>query len=82
METAGEKDLSSLPTAATRAWTICDTVRITRLRRGCTLDMARGGVVVVVVAEPGRGNTGRQVSIDCKCCRLSMRRVIALFTER
>lgn len=43
MVTEGEKDLSSLPTAATRAWVISDIVRITRLPRGWTLDMAWGG---------------------------------------
>ena len=36
----GEKDLSSLPTAATRAWAIPDIVRTTRPPRGWTLDMA------------------------------------------
>lgn len=41
MVTAGEKDLSSLPTAATRAWEISDTVWI-RPPRGWTLDMAWG----------------------------------------
>ena len=43
MVTAGEKDLSSLPTAATRAWAMSDTVCITRPPRGWTLDMAGGG---------------------------------------
>ena len=42
MVTAGEKDLSSLPTAATRAWAMSDTVRITRPPRGRTFDMAGG----------------------------------------
>ena len=46
MVTAGEKDLSSLPTAATRAWMISDTKRIKRPPRGWTLDMAWGVRVV------------------------------------
>ena len=45
MVTAGEKDLSSLPTAATRAWAMSEDVRITRPPRGWTLYMARGAKV-------------------------------------
>lgn len=44
MVTAGENDLSSLPTAATRAWAMVDTVRTTRPPRGWTLDMAWEGL--------------------------------------
>ena len=53
MVSKGEKDLSSLPTAATRAWAISDIVRITRPPRGWTLDMAWGGEAkgVVVVDD-------------------------------
>ena len=67
MVTVGEKDLSSLPTAATRAWAISDIVRMTRPPRGWTFDMAWGGVrlrgVVVdgSMAKPGRGNIGKRL---------------------
>jgi len=74
MVTAGEKDLSSLPTAATTAWTMSDTVRITKPARGWTLDMAAGQgwyvnvVVVVVVAEQSRGNFVKY-SPQARICR-------------
>ena len=42
MVTVGEKDLSSLPTAATRAWVISDMIRMKKPPRGWTFDMAWG----------------------------------------
>ena len=55
MVTAGEKDLSSLPTAATRAWVISDMIRMKKPPRGWTFDMAWGR---------GKGKGGRRRWLD------------------
>jgi hypothetical protein len=89
MVTAGEKDLSSLPTAATRAWAMLDIVRIIGPPRGWTFDMAWGGRGVVKLR--GSSSSSNQVvgisqimlaSIANQSSLADAQFVIALFSDR
>jgi hypothetical protein len=61
MVTAGDRDLSSLPTAATKAWMMLETVRTMIPRCGWTLDIAtvvlERVVLVVGVREEAVGKS-------------------------
>jgi hypothetical protein len=61
MVTAGDRDLSSLPTAATRAWMMLETVRTIIPRCGWMLDIAtvvlERVVLVVRVGEEAVGKS-------------------------